>query len=96
MYEFAGRYRTVDFSKGSADFAPVETHAYTLATWGETILGEIAKERHLKDLKTDAFVDRLIYHYGEINYWHPILAANAPQRETGSTNERRRQVPCAP
>jgi cell filamentation protein len=76
VYEWAGRYRTVEFSKGTAAFAPLKTPAHTLATWGEKILGDIAAENHLKGLKKDAFVERLTHHYGELNFWHPMREGN--------------------
>lgn len=76
VYEWAGEYRRVEFSKGDSQFAPLRTPAHTLASWGEKILKDLAAENHLKGLKKTAFVDRLTYHYGEINYWHPMREGN--------------------
>jgi cell filamentation protein len=76
VYEWAGEYRTVEFSKGSSAFAPLKTPAHTLETWGERILGDLAAENHLKGLKKAAFVDRLTHHYGELNFWHPMREGN--------------------
>jgi cell filamentation protein len=59
VYDWAGEYRTVEFSKGSSAFAPLKTPAHTLETWGEKILGDLAAENHLKGLKKVAFVERL-------------------------------------
>jgi cell filamentation protein len=76
VYEWAGRYRTVDMMKGQTGFAPIATKTHTLETWGEKILSDLKAENHLKGLKTAAFVDRLTHHYGEINYWHPHRDGN--------------------
>jgi cell filamentation protein len=76
VYEWAGEYRTVEFSKGSSAFAPLKTPAHTLASWGDKILADLAQENHLKGLKKNAFVDRLTHHYGELNYWHPMREGN--------------------
>ena len=76
VYEWAGEYRTVEFSKGSSAFAPLKTPVHTLETWGEKILGDLATERHLKGLKKTAFVERLTHHYGELNFWHPMREGN--------------------
>jgi cell filamentation protein len=76
VYEWAGEYRTVEFSKGSSAFAPLKTPAHTLETWGEKILGDLATENHLKGLKKAAFVERLTHHYGELNFWHAMREGN--------------------
>ena len=76
VYEWAGEYRTVEFSKGSSAFAPLKTPAHTLETWGEKILGDLATENHLKGLKKVAFVERLTHHYGELNFWHAMREGN--------------------
>ncbi len=76
VYEWAGEYRTVEFSKGRSAFAPLKTPTHTLESWGEKILGDIAAERHLKGLKKAAFVERLTHHYGELNFWHPMREGN--------------------
>jgi cell filamentation protein len=76
IYDGAGEYRTVEFSKGRSSFAPLKTPAHTLETWGEKILGDIASERYLKGLKKTDFVERLTHHYGELNFWHPMREGN--------------------
>ena len=43
---------------------------------GQKILGDLAAENHLKGLKTDALVNRLTYHHGEQNHWHPVREGN--------------------
>jgi Fic/DOC family len=58
VYDWAGEYRTVEFSKGSSAFAPLKTPAHTLESWGEKILGDLATENHLKGLKKAAFAER--------------------------------------
>ena len=76
VYEWAGQYRTVEFSKGSSQFAPLKTPAHTLESWGEKILGDLATENHLKGLRKPDFVERLTHHYGELNFWHPMREGN--------------------
>ena len=76
VYEWAGEYRQVEFSKGRSLFAPLQTPAHTLETWGAKILGDIASERYLKGLKKPDFVERLAHYYGELNFWHPIREGN--------------------
>ena len=76
VYEWAGEYRKVEFSKGSSAFAPLKTPTHTLESWGEKILGDIATEHNLKGLKKAAFVERLTHHYGELNFWHPMREGN--------------------
>jgi cell filamentation protein len=76
VYDWAGEYRTVEFSKGSSAFAPLKTPAHTLETWGEKILGDLAAENHLKGLKKVAFVEPLTHHYGELNFWHAMREGN--------------------
>jgi cell filamentation protein len=76
VYDWAGDYRRVEFSKGSSAFAPLQTPTHTLESWGEKILGDIAAENHLKGLKKAAFVERLTHHYGELNFWHPMREGN--------------------
>jgi cell filamentation protein len=76
VYEWAGEYRKVEFSKGSSAFAPLKTSTHTLESWGEKILGDIAAENHLKGLKKSGFVERVTHHYGELNFWHPMREGN--------------------
>jgi cell filamentation protein len=76
VYEWAGQYRRVELSKGGSQFAPLKTPAHTLESWGEKILRDLAAENHLRGLKKAAFVERLTYHYGEFNYWHPMREGN--------------------
>ncbi|MEO8924177.1 MAG: Fic family protein [Caldimonas sp.] len=76
VYEWAGQYRTVEFSKGSSQFAPLKTPAHTLESWGERILADLAAENHLKGLQKPGFVERLTHHYGELNFWHPMREGN--------------------
>lgn len=76
VYPWAGQLRDVNMSKGASHFAPVRTPAHTLESWGDHILGELKQENHLKGLDTAVFVDRLTYHYGEQNFWHPFREGN--------------------
>ena len=82
IFDWAGVFRKVDFSKGSSNFAPVRTPSHTLETWGQKILGDLAAENHLKGLTTKDFVDRITYHFGEINFWHPMRDGNGRAAKT--------------
>ncbi len=76
VYEWAGEFRKVEFSKGSSAFAPLKTPIHTLESWGAKILGDLAADNHLQGLKKAAFVERLTHHYGELNFWHPMREGN--------------------
>ncbi len=76
VYEWAGEFRKVEFTKGDSSFAPLKTHAHTLESWTDKILGNLAAENHLKGLQKTAFVDRLTHHYNEINWVHAFREGN--------------------
>src|SRR5260370_7671171 len=78
VYDWAGQYRTVEFSKGGSAFAPLKTPAHTLETWGEKILGDLAAENHLKGLKKAAFVERLTHPYRDLHFPPPTHEASGP------------------
>lgn len=72
VYAWAGELRGVEMSKGGNLFAPVRN----LESYGAKIFGQLAQERHLAGLDKGRFVDRLAYHYGEINGLHPFREGN--------------------
>ncbi|WP_200960500.1 Fic family protein [Oerskovia sp. Root22] len=75
VYEWAGQLRTVDIRKnveGAQYFLPfsmIERAAGYAA-------GELAQESGLRGLGRKQFVDRLAYHYDQVNYVHPFREGN--------------------
>lgn len=78
VYEWAGELRTIDMSKGGHMFAH-HTHIQSAAT---PIFGQLAQEKHLAGLATDAFSRRAAHYLGELNALHPFREGNGrTQRE---------------
>lgn len=75
VYDWAGCIRTVDIKKSvaSADYFLVVSKISEASTY---IFTELAKEQALKDLPRDVFVQRLAYHYDQLNYIHPFREGN--------------------
>jgi cell filamentation protein len=76
VYDWAGEYRRVDFTKGRSTFALVATPTDTLETWGARIFAQLAAERQLRGLEKPAFVVRLAHYHGALNYWHAMREGN--------------------
>lgn len=72
VYEWAGRLRSVDISKGSSEFA---RHEY-IESYGAKLAAELTSENHLKQLSKSDFVERLAYHFAEWNALHPFREGN--------------------
>jgi cell filamentation protein len=75
VYAWAGELRTVDIRKnteGAEFFLPVSMieRASMFAT------DELRSENMLKGLSREQFVDRLAYHYDQVNYIHPFREGN--------------------
>jgi cell filamentation protein len=78
LYEWAGRLRTIDISKGGNRFA----HHAHIEIAGASIFQKLAKENHLAELGPDAFSDRAAFYLGELNALHPFREGNGrAQRE---------------
>jgi cell filamentation protein len=78
VYEWAGELRSVDISKDGHLFAH---HAY-LQRAGESIFTQLAGERHLAGLDSEAFSARAAHYLGELNALHPFREGNGrTQRE---------------
>lgn len=78
IYEWAGKLRIVDISKGNTQFA----HHGFIKSSGDEIFQELTKERHLAGLDLDAFSQRAGYYLSEINALHPFREGNGrTQRE---------------
>jgi cell filamentation protein len=78
VYDWAGKFRTVDISKGG--------HLFGLAPFLEPALQQtlekVAAESHLVDLDAATFAGRAAYFLGELNAAHPLREGNGrTQRE---------------
>lgn len=75
IYPFAGEFRTVDIRKN------VEGSEYFLICGKipmalQYVFSELAKEKYLKGLSRDSFVERLTYFYDQLNFVHPFREGN--------------------
>jgi cell filamentation protein len=78
LYDWAGRLRTIDITKGNARFA----HHGHIESAGAPIFRQLAQEYHLADLDLAAFGERATYYLGEMNALHPFREGNGrAQRE---------------
>jgi cell filamentation protein len=78
VYEWAGKFRTVNMSKAG--------HLFGLAAFLEPaiqeILTKLAIEKYLVNLDAEMFADRAAYFVGELNAAHPFREGNGrTQRE---------------
>lgn len=73
VYDWAGQIRTVDIAKpGSVPFLP----ASLIARGAEYTFEQLAQENLMARLDTDRFVDRLAFHYDQVNHLHPFREGN--------------------
>jgi cell filamentation protein len=72
VYEWAGKIRDIDLSKGNSYFA---NHKYIVGAARE-IFAELAVERHLNGLDLEQFSLRAAYYLGAINALHPFRDGN--------------------
>jgi cell filamentation protein len=78
VYEWAGRFRTVNISKSGDPFA---FHQHIVASLDKTC-EELRCERHLLGTDLERFAIRGAYYLGEINAVHPFREGNGrAQRE---------------
>lgn len=75
VYDWAGQIRTVDIKK-SDDGAEYFLIVSKITDAASYVFSELAKERYLKGLSIDAFVERLAYFYDQLNYIHPFREGN--------------------
>jgi len=76
VYAWAGDLRTVEIGKGGNWFAPVETPAHTLKTWGDKLFADLARDNYLRDRSKADFADGLAHHFSELNYAHFFREGN--------------------
>lgn len=72
VYDWAGKLRTVDISKGNSRFA----NCQMIETYLGGQLANIAREKFLIGSSPEMFVKRLAYYMGEINAVHPFREGN--------------------
>jgi cell filamentation protein len=78
LYDWAGQLRTIDISKGGNRFA----NHMQIESAAVPIFQQLAKEKHLAGLVTEAFSERAAYYLGELNALHPFREGNGrAQRE---------------
>lgn len=79
VYEWAGKIRTEEITKGNTNFAPTP---YILDGMKEQIFDPLKKEKFLKGLNAEDISKRLAYYYSELNFAHPFREGNGrTQRE---------------
>ena len=71
IYPWAGEVRVVAIAKSDMFCLPQHIEVYA----GE-VFASMAKERHLRGLARDAFVDRVTHYFAEVNAIHPFREGN--------------------
>lgn len=78
VFDWAGKFRTVNISRSGDSFAIQEYIAPCL----DTVRGKLLKEQHLAGADLGQFAKRAAYYFGEINAIHPFRDGNGrTQRE---------------
>jgi cell filamentation protein len=71
IFEWAGRLRTVNISKGNPF-----CNADVLNIYGAELFGKLKMERYLFDVPADRITERLAHYLSEINVMHPFREGN--------------------
>jgi len=71
IYPFAGQIRTVAIAKTNLFCLP-----QYIGSMADEIFGKLHREKCLKELNKEQFVDRLAFYSGEINALHPFRDGN--------------------
>ena len=72
VYEWAGKIRTVDISRGNSRFANV----HFIESAASDIFNKLARENWLRGLDADTLSKRLAHYLSEINALHPFREGN--------------------
>lgn len=72
VYDWAGKIRTVDISRGNSRFANVRF----IESAANNIFNRLARENWLKGLDADSLSKRLAHYLSEINALHPFREGN--------------------
>ena len=79
IYEWSGKIRTEEISKGGTNFAPTP---YLLDGMKSQIFDPLKREKFLSGLNAEDLSKRLAYYYSELNFAHPFREGNGrTQRE---------------
>jgi cell filamentation protein len=71
LYPWAGEIRVVRIARTDSFCLPQHIAAYSAE-----VFAELAKERHLRGLSRESFVDRLTHYLAEVNAIHPFREGN--------------------
>lgn len=71
-YDWAGKVRTVEISKGESQFAPKKI----IESGSSYIFNQLKKDNYLKNLTPESFSNKAGYYLGEINHLHPFRDGN--------------------
>ena len=71
LYPWAGEIRVVAIARSDPFCLPQHIEAYSAE-----VFGRLAKERYLRGLDRDGFVDRLTHYLAEVNAIHPFREGN--------------------
>lgn len=72
IYEWAGKPRTVEITKGTTSFARVQY----LENSAQVIFQHLSTDNYLKGLEFDSFIKQLAHYYAELNVLHPFREGN--------------------
>lgn len=72
VYDWAGKIRSVDISKGTTRFASHEQ----IASYAPQITRPLSREGLLRGLSPDSFSERAGHYLGELNVLHPFREGN--------------------
>lgn len=72
VYDWAGKVRTVNISKGNTFFA----NSLYIKTESDRIFNELKKDNYLKGLGVEQFSEKLAYYASDINVLHPFREGN--------------------
>ena len=72
IYEWAGEVRSVKISKGDTLFAMPGL----IESYAPSIFAELEKEKFLCKLDRSKFIERIAFHFGELNLLHPFREGN--------------------
>jgi cell filamentation protein len=75
IYPWAGQLRTVDLRKtvpSAQPFLPVSM----ITRSAGFVFDQLRQDRYLQHLDRDRFIERLAYHYDQVNYLHPFREGN--------------------
>lgn len=72
LYDWAGKIRTVEMTKGGTEFTKVDA----IQNYARTIFAELELDNYLIGLEQAEFTRRLAHYYSELNLLHPFREGN--------------------